>query len=216
MELQLQGRTYTPTRLKLRKWLEFEQHQNKIHEASAKGDVEAYCESLCTLIADALCISIEEVIPAPWYEVTLLYGQITSLNQIKEIPMVRPHPHKKEPDAPWEYEGRDWFWWVHTLAKNYGWVRKEVEDLDIDEALALFQEIAVEEQTRKEWEWGMSEIAYPYNASTKKSTFKPLDRPAWMQEKPAVFLPATKVKFHKSMIPLGRVIGEDGSERIIH
>jgi hypothetical protein len=213
-ELYLKGKAYTPIRLKLRKWLEFEKSQEALTKTISDKNVEAYASTLYVLIASSLSISIEEIFNAPWYEIAQAYSVITNLNKVKEIPLLKSDPTKPK-EIPWEYDERDWFWWVHTFAKNYSWTISVVEELDIDDALALLQEVLVEQQFEKEWQWGLSEIAYPYNAGTKKQEFQKLDRPVWMEGK-AVNLPATRVHFKKSMLPVGKIIGEDGNERIVN
>lgn len=212
---ELNGKLYTPVRLKLRRWIEFEHIQQEIGKAIRDQNVEEYERKLCILISFVLEVSEEEILHAPWYEQAQAYTEITNVNQVKRIPIVQPS-HESGRPVPWDYEGRTWFWWIHILSKNYGWSIAQVEELDIDEATALLQEILVEEQLRKEWEWSLTEIAYPYNSTTKKSVFHPLDRPAWMRGVAGVPLPAQKVRFHKHMIPVGRIIGEDGNERIVN
>jgi len=212
-ELHLKGKTYTIARLKLRKWLDFEKSQEAITKTVEDKNAEEYARHLYILISTVLNIPIEGLLDAPWYETSEAYVVITNLNRVKEIPLLKSDPSKPT-KIPWEYDGRSWFWWVNLFAKNYGWTQTVVEDLDIDDAVSLLQEILVGEQLDKEWQWDISEIAYPYNTTTKKSEYKPLPRPAWMEER-KVFLPATKVKFRKSSLPIGRIIGESGNERIV-
>lgn len=109
----------------------------------------------------------------------------------------------------WEYSGRTWFVWLHLLASAYGWSINYIEYLDIDNAIALLQEILVDSQLKKEWEWSMSEIAYQYNEHTKTSKFVPLDRPEWMQP---ISKPVKKTKIRISDIPVGLVMKWDENE----
>jgi hypothetical protein len=213
-EIFLKGKMYLPIRLRLRKWLEFEKSQELLMKSISDKNIESYASNLYILIANALSVSIEEIFNAPWYEIIQAYSAITDLNKVREIPLLKSDPSKPK-EIPWEYDGRDWFWWVHMFAKNYGWTIPSVEELDINDALSLLQEVLVDQQLEKEWQWGLSEIAYPYNEGTKKQEFHKLDRPMWMEGKQAN-LPAMKVRFKKSMLPVGKIIGEDGNERIVN
>jgi hypothetical protein len=212
-EITLNGINYTPKRLLLRKWLEFEKSQKNIIQAVEDKNVEEYARNLYVLISTALNIPIEELLDTPWYEIAQAYSVITNLNRVKEIPLLKSDPSTTK-DAPWEYDERPWFWWVNVFAKNYSWTISVIGELDINDAMSLLQEVLVDEQLQKEWEWGMSEIAYPYNESTKKSEFHKLDRPVWMTGK-EINLLATKVRFRKSMLPVGMIVGESGDERIV-
>jgi len=60
------------------------------------------------------------------------------------------------------------------LAKNYGWTLEYVSMLQVEEALAKIQEILVDEQLEHEFFYGLSEVAYSYDSSTKKSKFVPM------------------------------------------
>lgn len=213
-ELRLNGILYVASRLRLRKWLQYEQAQVSLHKASEGKQIESYASTLCLLVSSVLDAPLTVVETAPWYEVLGAYGAIVELNRVREIPLTRPHPTKSTA-VPWEYAGREWYWWLHTFAKNYGWSAAQVEELDIDDAISLLQEILVDEQIDREFAWSLSELAYPYNETTKKHVFKPMERPEWMRDRPTVVLPAMKIKFPKSMLPVGRIIGEDEHERLV-
>jgi hypothetical protein len=62
----------------------------------------------------------------------------------------------------------------------------------------------LEEQLDKEWTYSLSEIAFPYNSSTKKSEYKPLDRPEWMLPISPKQLPV--IKMRKDMMPMGNIV----------
>lgn len=213
MEISLNEKSYTIARLKLRKWLNFEQVQRSIIKAVESKDADEFAKQLCILVSFVLDAPITEVMETPWFNLVSVYNEITELNKFHTIPLVK-YPAKEE-DVPWDYIGRKWFWWVNTLAKAYGWTIPQIEDLDIDEAVSLLQEILVDQQFEREWQWGLSEVAYPYDEGSKKSKYRPLPKPAWMEkEEPLVI--NQKVKFKKSMLPVGRIIGENDNERIVH
>lgn len=212
IELHLDGKVYAPERLKLRAWLEFEKTQEAIQSAIADHHVEELARLICRVVAIALRASADFA-TASWIEVVDAYNTLTALNRAREIPLIRPQAQSRQ-KVPWEYDGREWYWWVHLFAAHYSWKLADIEGLDIDEAVALLQEILVEQQLEREWQWSLSEVAWAYNETTKKSTLQKLERPGWMTDHP-IPLPATKVRFRKDMLPVGRIIGEDGSERIV-
>ena len=101
--------------------------------------------------------------------------------------------------------------WVNILAERYGWTFDTISNLDTDVALALIQEILTDKQLEKEFLWGMSEIAYPYNSQTKESKFSPLQRPYWMKAAPQEI---KMVRIRKSMLPVGNVQDVSGMESV--
>lgn len=122
----------------------------------------------------------------------------TQLN--KKLPFVKDAPKESQKPAPWDYEGRSWFYWSNLFAKAYGWSLEYISELEVNDAFALIQEILTDEQLDKEFTYGLSEIAYPYNSSTKKSVFKPMPRPYWMKED---IKPLKKFKYARSLLPMG-------------
>ena len=113
---------------------------------------------------------------------------------------------KKKP--VWDYEGRTWYSWVHDLAHAYGWSMEYIAELDIDDASSLLQELIIDDQLEKEFYWMTSEIAYPYNESSKKSEFKPLDRPIWMRDEIRSIKEGKDqtVRILKEHLPVGNII----------
>lgn len=213
MEISLNEKSYTIARLKLRKWLGFEQVQRSISKTIESKDAEEFAKQLCILVSFVLDAPIADIIDTPWFDLITAYNAITELNKVQIIPLIK-YPSQEE-NTPWDYVGRKWFWWVNTLAKAYSWTISQIEDLDINDAISLLQEILVDQQMEREWQWSLSEIAYPYDSTAKKSSYKPLPKPAWMEEeKPLVI--NQKVKFKKGMLPVGKIIGENDVERIVH
>lgn len=124
------------------------------------------------------------------------------------IPLVSRSFGSKE-DMPWDYPGRSWFAWAHRFANFYGWSLDYIAGLDVDVAIKLLQEMLVQDQLEKEWEWGLSERAFPYNSSTKKYEYKPLSRPAWMYPE----MKSKKkriIQIPKSMMPVGNIVKRNG------
>lgn len=126
------------------------------------------------------------------------------------IPPPRPKETKVKKEKPerWEYPGEYMAEWIDYFARNYGWSLDAILNLDIDVAGYLLQEIFLEQQFKKEWDYNLSELAYQYDEHTKKSTHKPLKRPYWMSEQ--IDLEIKKTKLIKSMLPMGEVIDLSG------
>ena len=140
----------------------------------------------------------------PWSETGEVFLSLLQKNEITiQFPILKSMKGGKDDrGVPWDYPERDWYYWVHLLAYHYGWTLDYIAELDIDDALALLQEIEVESQIEKEWEYQISEIAYPYDPGTKKSVFKPLGRPQWMRREAVV----QKRRILKAHLPIGVII----------
>lgn len=124
----------------------------------------------------------------------------------KSIPILSSSSSKKDDD--WEYEGRSWNYLSHILAKAYGWTLEYIADLGVNEAFGHIQEILTDDHLEHEFFYSLSEIAYPYNKSSKKSEFKPMPRPYWM--KPVAPKAPKKFKMKRSLLPVGRVVDVSG------
>lgn len=198
--MQLGDKEYTPTRYGLKKWLELDDIKAKILDAAENRD--AFANGIIDYLSAALCIPTSELEEFSWYEVIVAYAEINNANKLNyQFPLFKEPPNKDK--APWEYDGRLWYKWAYALSKEFGWSLEYVAELDPDDGIALLQEILVNDQLEKEWQWGMSEIAYQYNETTKKSEFKEYPRPIWMQKE--VRKPPTKAKIPASMLPVGIV-----------
>lgn len=140
----------------------------------------------------------------PWYEVGEAFSSLLEENLVRiKLPLLRDVPNKQETPS-WDYPEREWYFWVNTFASEYGWKIEDVGELDIDDAMALMQEIEVRRQLDKEWEHQLSETAYSYDAASKKSKFVPLPRPIWMQKAHQFVTKLRKIP--KKFIPPGVVI----------
>ena len=153
------------------------------HRSTEVGNRDGLVSSLYSYVSTAFSVSTEELQLLPWYEITRAFKEIYQIN-IPSInfPMLRKRIKKEtNEEIGWEYPGRTWYVWLHLLANEYGWNINYIEHLDIDDGIALLQEILVNDQLNKEWEWSRSEFAYSYNQNTKTSKFIPLERPEWMR-----------------------------------
>lgn len=143
-----------------------------------------------------------------WYKTVQDYEKALSVNlPTKPFPLLKSR--EKNERMPWEYEGRTWYYWMHIFSTNYGWSEEQIAKLDIDTAIGLLQEILITRQEEHEWQWSLTEIAYPYNQTTKRSEFHALPRPDWMKK---IVQRPQKVRMKASMLPVGNIIGQNESE----
>lgn len=204
-QITLQGKSVTLLRLTLRGWTSLEGSKLEMDEAIKNKDFDKYYTAIVQFIE--LASSIPSKIDwnkVPWFEALSVYSQAVVLNSptIQFPILVSTKADNKK--LPWEYSGRAWYFWLHLLASNYGWSEGTIGELDIDTAIGLYQEILLNEQLEKEWTYSLSELAYPYSQATKKSNYKPLDRPEWMLPMAPKQLPV--IKMRRDMLPVGNIV----------
>jgi hypothetical protein len=103
-----------------------------------------------------------------------------------------------------DYSEKEWYFWLHFLCSKYHWTVEYTQELFIEDAFGLLQEALIEKQQEREWQWSLTELAYPYDENTKKSVFKPLKKPDWMTIiKDNV---PQKVMIRRDMMPQGVII----------
>jgi len=205
-QIKIQNKEVTLNRLTLRGWAGLEGLKGEMDSATSKGDFEGIFGAMVKFIEMVISPSEHGVDwgELPWYDFVTVYSMAVRTNSpTMEFPILRASGGD-EKKMPWEYDGRAWYFWLNLFASAYGWNSDTVSMLDIDDAIALYQEIEIERQLGREWEWGLSEIAYPYNKSTKKSEYKALPRPNWMLPIVPKQLPVVKMK--KSFLPVGNVV----------
>lgn len=117
---------------------------------------------------------------------------------------------KKEPE-PYDFEGRNWAWIVHKIASRYGWTRDYIFSLYPEEAAVYLQEILISEHFEAEERYRLSELAYAYDSTTKRSNYVPYQKPPWMY---STELPKP-VRILKTMLPFG-VKDLSGQEVVYH
>ena len=205
MEITLADNKYSLDRIGLRLWLALEEIREKILQAAENKDTDT-AQLICSYVSAALDIPDNILLSLPWYEVANAYTVIVMLCVPKyDLAVLKPKKKEEIQVVSWDYQERTFYLWSHILASKYGWTLEYIADMPFNDALALLQEAMVEEQLQKEWEWSLSEVAYFYNESTKKSEFRPLPRPSWMQSE-IIAPPVKKVKILKSMLPVGKVV----------
>lgn len=206
----LGGKKYVIERAKLKSWLQLEDLREEIIGAADREDREGLIAKIYSYLSVAVSDNISFA-KLPWFEVVFSYIELTVLNlPSHKFPLLRMVNDVKE-KIGWNYEGRTWYAWAHTLAEVYGWSLEYIAELDIDDAIAMIEEIAVKDQLEKEWEWALSDKSVSYDKQGK-GTFKELPRPTWMIDV-SVHIPR-KSPIKKSMIPVGNVVQWNKDEAI--
>lgn len=191
-------------RLRLRGWAELESIKGQMDEAISRRDFTDYFRLQVEFVEMALSPTTIDWEQVPWYELVMAFTQVVKTNTVSKKFPILEGSGKEQKKQPWEYTGRSWYFWSNLFAKAYGWNLETIAMLEVDDALGMYQEITIDDQMQKEWEYGLTEIAYPYNSSTKKSEFKPLERPKWMLPIAPKVLP--KVKIPQNIMPMGNII----------
>lgn len=191
-------------RLNLKDWSRLDDIRQKIESEAEEGNWQAVPNLIIEYVVR--CGGEEK---ESWFEVAEMYQEAVVLNQSRiKFPIFSSKEKSKR--VPWEYEGRTWYFWLNLFASHYGWSAQEIEILDLDDAVGLLEEITVDEQHEKEWQYGLSEMAYVYDKSTKKSRFRPLSRPDWMLMSPDQAKKAVKkTLIPVSAMPVGNIINLD-------
>lgn len=168
---------------------------------AVRDNSDEFPTHLISFVSTALRISPDHLENLPWEYVVDAFYKIVAKVPIVKLPLTAGYIDTVS-NSPWDYEGRTWHLYSHLLAKAYGWKLDYISQLQVEEALAKIQEILTDEQLGREFIYSLSEIAYPYDQSTKKSTFQPLPRPAWMR---TPIKPTQKLIMPLSSIPVGNV-----------
>lgn len=204
MKIKLNKNEYTVETPKLRKWIELEDIRLKLEIAT---DDRTFLEHYFGLVSVAIHVSVDELEELPWIEVADAYIAVVSHQKpTLDFPMLKVNPKRNTED--WKYDGRNWYVWSHLLASTYGWTLEYIAEMNINDAIGLMHEIVSTEFMEKEWEWGLSEIAYPYDPNSKKSSYKPLPRPEWMEATimERKVTATKKVRIRREMLPRGMTL----------
>lgn len=200
-------------RKSLRKWIELEEARSKIKDVLKTKNATRAAVSIFAYIQLAQTGQEDyelDKLYAP--NVFTLFLEAFTINSPRmNFPILKSAADKNE-KLPWEYEGRSWYFWLNLLSEKYGWNMDYISLLDIDDAIGLYQEIEIDRQLQKEWEWGLSEIAYQYDKASKSSKFHPLSRPSWMRP----IAPKPKIiKIKRDFLPVGNVIGTNELDKAV-
>lgn len=196
-------------RVKFRRWAELEDLREQFVRAAEDG-ANDFPKRFIAYLSAALDVEEDELEGLHWTEcVELFYAIYFSNLPSPTLPLIAVKPKNIKPvQIEWDYPGRLWYMYAHMLSSWYGWTLEYIAELEIDEAIALVQEILTDEQLDREFEWGLSEVAYSYDKGTKKSKFNPLPRPQWML---AEAKPIKKIKIRKDLMPQGLVMDVNGN-----
>jgi hypothetical protein len=218
--IALGGREWEIARARLGDFLKLQQARESVLEGVRSDDNGKIVGGLYAFLRVMLSdLTLEEFHQAPWDEVAtayLLIEQVNILPHRDEFAIIR-YAMGDGDKVPWANPLRPIMIWVHLIAKAYGWSRDAIFNLLPEEAIALVQEILADSQIDREFMHALSEISYEYNKTTKKSHYKPLQRPAWMvfgDRKGGI----KKTKLRKDWLPKGNVIypKDAGDAEIIH
>jgi hypothetical protein len=218
VNIALGGREWNISRARLGDFLRLQQARETLLEGVKSEDNREIVTGLYAFLRVLLTdLSEDEFYAAPWTEIGAAYILIENINLLPhsdDYAIIRLAVRDGDKVA-WNYPERVVMIWVHMLAKAYGWSRDEVFNLWPEEAIALVMEILADEQMDREFLHALSDVAYEYNKATKKSSYKPLQRPAWM-----VFGgrdgKVKKTKLRRDWLPQGAVIYPEGAEEIEH
>lgn len=198
LRLRLFIRSHRP---RFQRWTELEELKGYFLRAAEEGG--EFPQALARLLSAALSISPSHLKWVDWRKQFLAFNYICLKNlPLISLPLLTEAPTIKSKRDAWDYTGRIWYLYAHMVAGAYGWTLEKISQLKVEDALAIIQEILTDEQLQREWEWGMSERAYSYDARSKVSKFNELPRPYWMKPKIGAI---KKTKILKSMLPIGNV-----------
>jgi hypothetical protein len=187
----------------LREWLSLDKIREQVLEAAERRNYSEVSLGIEKYVSAVSCVEwkIES-----WFDAVDNFEKAVVANlPTHQFALLRIKV--KNEKLPWEYEGRTWYYWLHMFSSAYGWDENRISTLDIDTAIGLLQEILITEQLDHEWQWGLTELAYPYSETTKKSHFQALPRPEWMKK---IIPRVTKIR--KSFMPLGVIIGDQDTK----
>ena len=191
--------------MRFRKYLDLE---NKKSILMAEAESNAFPEKVYAYLSASLDVPVKKLEKQSWESTVLsLVKESAKFTPNHELPLLKDAPKDGDKKVAWDYPGRTWVYYSHLLARAYGWTAEYIANLGVDEALAYLQEILTDDHLDREFEYSLSEIAYPYNKATKTSKFKPMSRPYWMK---LTVQPVKKIKMLRSSLPVGNGVDLSG------
>ena len=191
-------------------WCELEEIRNKLNKTVETG---TFSELIIAYVSTVLLLPRFMLRKLFWLRVMELFSVAVKSTQPKlKLPILITKHTDEGKKVSWDYEGRTWFYYSHLLAQNYGWKLDYIGKLPVDTVIAHVQEVLTSKQLENEFSWAMSEIAYPYDKSSKTSKFKPLKRPYWMLEEVREI---KKIKILKSSLPVGLIHDVGGMQHAL-
>lgn len=207
------GKDVTISRAKFKLWLLLSDIQSNISAAVRSRDLLVITDCISSyLLTAAPFVDLNKL---PWYEAISLFTELQSLNTIrKELPIFEASKIEEKKDPPWEYSGRSWYKYLHILASAYNWSIEYIENLVVEDAFSLLEEIYLNDQLQKEWEWSISSRSVGYEKNTNKPKFIELPRPPWMQGT-ITRNDIPKITIEARQMPVGNVIDVSGMMNVI-
>jgi len=201
--MEINNKQITIQRSQLKQWLFLQDIYEEILDSLHGKDYNQFVDKFCQYLIQATGETFWKDIY--WIDTVSVFFELQAVNRIsKNLPILQPRqitPDKSK--MPWDYAGRSWYIWANLLAKTYGWSVEYIEKMEVEDALALVEEISVDLQLDREWEWQRCELAYSSEKGSDKMKFNALTRPEWMKE--PIKIPKS-IKILKSMLPVGNII----------
>ena len=193
-------------RYNFKEWIDLEDRRIEINGASDRSTDE-FPKLVTGFLSDALALPRWVWNRVPWTDVWATYlGVSTSLSFKGYLPLVSLPTDEKYTRPVWDYPHRNWYFYANLIASEYGWTLDTIARLSVFDAMACIQEILLQDQMRREFQWSMSEASVIYDAKSQTSRPNPLPRPYWMkQAKPDEPPPIPRFRIPKRMLPIGNV-----------
>lgn len=209
----LGGREWKISRARLGGFLRLQQARDSLNHGIEEADNGKIVDSIFEFVRVSIPdLEANEFYQSPWYEAFFAYSQVEELNRLPrgaEFAILKFPTESKGRPVPWDNHLRAVIIWIHLIAKNYAWSKEEIENLWPEEAVAYVQEIMADEQMDREFIHMLSQVAYEYNKTTKKSQYRPLARPLWMvMQSPEEVITTMRRDF----LPMGKVLYPDEAD----
>ncbi len=215
VQISLGGNVHEVERSRLGKHLTLSKVRETLVKAVKAGDGGAIADSLYEYLTTSIPILDRgNYESAPWFEIIVAFAAIQALNFIPDVDQYAILQNYEDDDkgsaVPWDYPGRGGVVWKHMLAATYGWTIEDIDSLWPETAVELLMEIISDEVQSREFTYHLSEVAYEYDKTTKKSRYRPLKRPPWMvlgsektkEERKKSLL----TKLRRDTLPMGEIV----------
>jgi hypothetical protein len=193
---------------KFGKWVRLEEQKNKILRTVEESS-DDFPQEVFTFLSTVLHLPVQLFHYSSWETVVKAFYLCVKMTACQlDLAIFSPTKDKPTKEA-WDYDGRMFNLYVHVLSSNYGWDVEYINNLPVATALSLIQEILLEDQLQKEFEWGMSDKSSYYDSTSKATKLNPLPRPGWMNRHidPAKELKVTNIP--DGMKPAGNGISQN-------
>jgi hypothetical protein len=205
-QVNLGGRRLTIERARLGLFLRLLRWSNKTREAIKHEDSGALAQSILGYVKEYVADIDANTVPG--IDIVAACAQLQTLNQFTiAIPILKSIGSAPDKKNPWDYDERVIVLWIHMIASAYHWALNEIRNLWPDEAAQFVQEILIDDQLTREWEYSLSQVAYKYDKKGK-GELVPLGRPAWM----LAGAPRT-TRIPKRLLPVGHIIDLSGVKK---